>query len=396
MKYAKFLSLFIFINSIAYASNLSQFFSGGSSSAPVSPFINLSYATTINVDAASSSSFLITLTGNATIANATNLVNGKTYIFKVKQDATGGRTLTWGSNYSMIGAKSDLALDPNTWNMFYFLYDGSVMNLVQNLHYNPPIDASGGTITYSAPYKIHTFTSSGNFVVNSASSTQTVEVLVVAGGGSGGGPSYHGGGGGAGGVLISTSLPVSSQTYAVTVGNGGAAVSGGSNGNNGQNSVFSTLTAIGGGGGGNYSTGSGGTGGSGGGAAYNVSPGSGTSGQGYAGGAGTSASPNNCSGGGGGAGGVGLAGTGTVGGAGGVGVQSAISGVVTYYAGGGGGSCYNGGTPGVGGAGGGGAGSTASATNASPNTGGGGGGAERAGSTSGAGGSGIVIIRYLQ
>jgi hypothetical protein len=58
--------------------------------------------------------------------------------------------------------------------------------------------ATGGTITQSGGYTIHTFTSSGNFV---PTQNLTVEYLVVAGGGGGG----VFGGGGAGGYR--TSVP---------------------------------------------------------------------------------------------------------------------------------------------------------------------------------------------
>jgi hypothetical protein len=56
----------------------------------------VSYAATINVDLSSGSVFDVTLTGNATI-NFTNLSNGMIGYFRVKQDGTGGRTVTWGS-----------------------------------------------------------------------------------------------------------------------------------------------------------------------------------------------------------------------------------------------------------------------------------------------------------
>ena len=66
------------------------------------------------------------------------------------------------------------------------------------------IGATGGTVTTSGNFKIHTFTGDGNFVVSSLGNTGTpttyrnkVDYMVVAGGGSGG--KGHGGGGGAGG-----------------------------------------------------------------------------------------------------------------------------------------------------------------------------------------------------
>jgi hypothetical protein len=256
------------------------------------------------------------------------------------------------------------------------------------------IIATGGTITTSGGFRIHSFTSVGttNFVLTSPSSI-TAQVLVVAGGGAGG---YDdGGGGGAGGVIYNAAFTITSGTYGVVVGNGGT-----SNGANGGNSVLSSLTAIGGGGGAN-SNGNGQNGGSGGGIGWAVNtPGSGTAGQGFAGGSGTS-DPNFCAGGGGGAGGVGGTGSGITPGNGGIGVSHTIAGT-TYNVGGGGGGGVafqntNGtnSTASFGGGNGAGRGSSA-AVAGTPNTGGGGGGGNNMQANSGAfGGSGIVIIAYL-
>ena len=69
--------------------------------------------------------------------------------------------------------------------------------------------ATGGTITDDGDYKVHTFTSSGNFVVTGLGSDGTygnkVEYLVVGSGGGGG--HTHGGGGGAGGYRHKTQIP---------------------------------------------------------------------------------------------------------------------------------------------------------------------------------------------
>ena len=59
------------------------------------------------------------------------------------------------------------------------------------------MSATGGTVTTSGNYKIHTFTGTGAFVVSDAGNQGGVDYLVVAGGGGGGGG--YGGGGGAGG-----------------------------------------------------------------------------------------------------------------------------------------------------------------------------------------------------
>jgi len=259
-------------------------------------------------------------------------------------------------------------------------------------------DGTGGTITHSGGYTIHTFTSSAQSPFTPPVGVSSVEALVVAGGGGGGGAAGTTGGGGAGGLLYSASVAVSNQAYPITVGTGGTAGNV-SDGGNGNNSVFSSMTAIGGGGGRAIRTGNGLSGGSGGGAAWNGptqrSGGSGTAGQGNNGGAGGTADPPAKGGGGGGAGAVGDPGTST--GNGGVGLAYSISGTSTYYAGGGGGGSQVSGNFGAGGNGGGGAGSgDSNGTAGTPNTGGGGGGggsvANRLG---GAGGSGVVILRYI-
>ena len=309
------------------------------------------------------------------------------------------------------------------------------------------ITATGGTITTSGDFKIHTFTGDDCFVVSqtgSGTGPSVVDYLVVAGGGGGGsgqeGSSISGAGGGAGGFRVSnsyslpapttsplanpTGITISATTYPITVGGGGAcaaktfgaAIPGGS----GSNSIFATITSTGGGGGGGRGCGptqTGLNGGSGGGSAgvCNIAGGSGNTPpvsppQGNNGGT-SAVSPGtgNMSGGGGGAGAAG--GVGTPGPSlGGVGSYVSPSfavgcagtpgpvGSTRYFAGGGG----VGQTPAVpvtaGGSGGGGSGGTpgSGGVSGTANTGGGAGGgtAGPLGGISGAGGSGIVVIRY--
>ena len=266
-----------------------------------------------------------------------------------------------------------------------------------------PVTATGGTITTDGDYTIHSFTSSGDYVTDTA---QSIDYLVVAGGGGGGG--QYGGGGGAGGYRTDTGFSASATTYPITVGTGGAGTASAARGVSGTDSVFSTITSTGGGGGGagdvpsspnddGLPGGSGGGGGS-------LGPTAGTAGaatpvtspvQGYAGGVnGTDGLSWRSGGGGGGASEVGETGTGNPGSDGGAGSASSITGASVTYGGGGGG----GGAPGgAGGAGGGGAGATynvGSGTAGTDGTGGGGGGsANIAVGSSGDGGDGIVIIR---
>lgn len=286
------------------------------------------------------------------------------------------------------------------------------------------VTATGGTITTSGDFKIHTFTGPGTFCVSCGGNSvgnDKVDYLVLAGGG-GGGPD-HGGAGGAGGyreshvvttsgcytaspLASSTSLPVTAQAYPITVGSGGTGGSATPDCSaRGSSSIFSTITSTGGGG--LKSPNVAMTGGSGAGAAGQGGPGTGGAGntppvsppQGNNGGN-SQAQGNYAGAGGGGAGGVG--GTGgspqRTGGTGGAGTTTSITTSPVVRASGGSGGASTPGTsipatPGGGGRGG--AGST-QAGNGTDNTGGGGGGGtgNAAPYGGGNGGSGLIVIRY--
>jgi len=271
---------------------------------------------------------------------------------------------------------------------------------------------TGGSISNSGSYRIHTFTSSGTFTVPSGSTLTNVEYLVIAGGGGAKGTgALDSGGGGAGGYRCSvvgetsgggagaeSRISMSAGSYSVQVGGGGAASTGGGQAANGQNSFISgpgvSITSSGGGGGADGATSGagGGSGGAGGGdGSANPHPGgSGTSGQGYPGGVGSDD----------GGGGGGAAGTGGNSqspgnaGPGGPGRASSITGSSVTRAGGGGGGGEQPQPGGSGGGGNGGGGSTATTAGAT-NTGSGGGGGEQP-QVGSPGGSGIVVIRYIQ
>jgi hypothetical protein len=249
--------------------------------------------------------------------------------------------------------------------------------------------------TVAATYAVQSFTSSATWTV--PASVTSVEYLVVAAGGGGGsgGGSSTGGGGGGGGFKTGIGLSVTGSAN-VVVGVGVAGAVGG-------NSIFSSITSIGGGVGGNAGAvgGGGGSGGGGGGSSSGTSIGGvGTVGQGHdgKGNAGFVSYPDNPAGGGGGAGGDGLAASSnTQAGNGGSGISSSITGTPTCYAGGGGGGVLDGaGTPGTASCGGAPGKSQWEGTAGSGalNTGGGGGGSSGYGSAT-AGGSGIVIIKYI-
>tara|TARA_R100001460_G_scaffold4690_2_gene13090 strand:- start:3251 stop:5077 length:1827 start_codon:yes stop_codon:yes gene_type:complete len=287
--------------------------------------------------------------------------------------------------------------------------DGGISNTA---NVNAIAFPTGGSITNSGNFRIHTFTSSGTF--GNTVANLSVQYLVIAGGGGGGGD--YGGGGGAGGYRTSatsqtsgrnssteSALTLSTGNKTVTVGGGGAGgiANNTKSGGQGGSSVFDSITSTGGGfGSGEASSPTGGgNGGSGGGAFYSGTGGSGTSGQGFDGGDGVSG-PHYSQGGGGGAGSAGANATSSSSGNGGNGLVNNITGSSVTRAGGGGGGFTSdqGLAAGSGGSGGGGNGGANGGSNGqagTTNTGSGGGGAGGSGSTTGGqGGSGIVIVRY--
>ena len=311
----------------------------------------------------------------------------------------------------------------------------NVQDSTSNVTGNPFLVATGGTITTSGNYKIHTFTGPGTFTVCKVSCTAAeniVSYLVVAGGGgsAGTGPNANPtAGGGAGGFREykgpadcytasplngnpgGTAITVTAQGYPITVGGGGSSgpTSSPRRGTPGVNSTFSTVTSHGGGTGGHDDNRTADTGGSGGGtgggtcspgvSAGNTPPVSPP--QGQPGGNSPGGPPDAGSGGGGGATGAGGGGgnPSSGGGDGGGGATTHISGSPVAYAGGGGGGAN--GSAGSGGGGVGGAlsnpaGGGSGTTNRGGGAGGRGPGNPGNGTPGGGttGGSGIVIIRY--
>lgn len=63
----------------------------------------LTDAATVSTDCTNSNSFSITLGGNRNLENPTNLKEGATYVWLITQDATGSRTLSFGSYFKFAG-----------------------------------------------------------------------------------------------------------------------------------------------------------------------------------------------------------------------------------------------------------------------------------------------------
>jgi len=278
------------------------------------------------------------------------------------------------------------------------------------------ITATGGSISNSGDFRIHTFTSPGTFEVTKKGNSlgnDKLGYVIVAGGGGGSSTNStdDGAGGGAGGYREAkdacdpyTASPLAASaitlcntgSYGIVVGNGGAGGPGtsGVSGTTGSCSSFNSIIGAGGGAARASSSAAppsvangGSGGGSGGGAGVPGKPGgtgntpSTTPPQGQNGGNGASSPPDGSAGGGGGAGSAG----GNAGGSsanGGSGATSSINASPVARAGGGGAataSGQDGGGP--------------SGTSGTANTGGGGGGNQQGGAA-GDGGTGLVIIRY--
>lgn len=61
----------------------------------------LTSGTTVSVDASLGNDFTLTAAHNFTLANPTNAVNGQKIMFAIRQDATGSRVMTLGSNFRL-------------------------------------------------------------------------------------------------------------------------------------------------------------------------------------------------------------------------------------------------------------------------------------------------------
>jgi hypothetical protein len=72
--------------------------------------------------------FTVTLSGASTLINPTNLKAGATYSWIVKQDAVGGRTISFGNNFKFPSAIAPVATSgANSMDLYSGLSDGSII-----------------------------------------------------------------------------------------------------------------------------------------------------------------------------------------------------------------------------------------------------------------------------
>src|SRR6056300_1457051 len=183
--------------------------------------------------------FIDTTSAAHTITLPSSPSIGDTVAIKDYAGTFGTNNLTIARNSSNIqGAANDSLISTNRASIILVYVDATkgwlytVESNVGNL--GNFTSATGGTVTTSGDYKIHTFTGDGCFVVSNVGFGGGVDYLVVAGGGGGGGTPCGGnqrsGGGGAGGYRTTFpspgcnagAFPISATTYPITVGGGGS------------------------------------------------------------------------------------------------------------------------------------------------------------------------------
>jgi hypothetical protein len=74
----------------------------------------LTDAATITPDFDAACNFAVTLGGNRTLANPTNIAAGQSGSIFISQDATGSRTLAFGSNWDFISGTAPTPSSPPT------------------------------------------------------------------------------------------------------------------------------------------------------------------------------------------------------------------------------------------------------------------------------------------
>lgn len=87
--------------------------------------ITLLDGATITANAELGNTFRVTLGGNRTLANPTNLSNGQQLFFRIKQDGTGSRTLAYGSKFKFPGGAPTLTTTAGALDIIQCQYDAT-------------------------------------------------------------------------------------------------------------------------------------------------------------------------------------------------------------------------------------------------------------------------------
>lgn len=96
-----------------------------------SPFITVTESPTTAIDSSLGNNFILTLTGNRTVAAPSNAADGHRMLLLVAQDGTGNRTLTWNSIFLFEnGLAPTLATAAAAIDMFIMVYNSALAKWV--------------------------------------------------------------------------------------------------------------------------------------------------------------------------------------------------------------------------------------------------------------------------
>ena len=96
----------------------------------------LTYGATVTPNFDASNNFSLSLTGNATVANPTGTITpGQSGIIAISQDATGGRSVAWGTYFKAAGGvKPTLSTAPNAVDLIsYYVVSPTMIFISGNL-----------------------------------------------------------------------------------------------------------------------------------------------------------------------------------------------------------------------------------------------------------------------
>jgi hypothetical protein len=289
----------------------------GKSNGQVTPISVVS--NTASLDLQTSNFYTLQLVSGSTIfVNATNIQAGQ---FSLLEVSTVSQSAITFSDNIIQGSPSYAPTQLSSKDLLSFSSFNSSSAILSELTSNFgqvfPI-ATGGTITTSGSYKIHTFTSSADFTITNAVSAYPFEYFIVGAGGNAGTrtTSYFGGGGASGTVRTGTTNISTTGSTILPVAVGVTSAT--------RTSTFNSISATGGNNGSNANESGGGAG-----------PGVGGSNSDFSGGGGAGSGGTN---GGGGAGSTSSATGGSGDTIGGTGTISTISGASITYANGGNGN----------------------------------------------------------
>lgn len=102
-------------------------------------------AATIQVNALNSGSFHVTLGGNRTLQNPSNLLDGMVFNFAIQQDATGGRTLAYDTLYDFGAAGTPvLSLTASATDYIFGYYDAITAKILCTFRKEVAVPSTAG------------------------------------------------------------------------------------------------------------------------------------------------------------------------------------------------------------------------------------------------------------